>query len=218
MSLRTPSLPRFRAHARAHARGPALAAVLALAALVLGSCGGSSKGLIPLANAGPLKSDFEEVSQAARSGNGDCTATGAAIAKTEQDFSTLPGTIDAGLRKTLSEGIENLRERALALCAQPLTETTATSTTTTSQRARLAPTTTPKTAPTTSTPTTTTPAPSQGTTPSNAPPATSTPNNGGGTAAPTPPAGEAAPGSGRETENSESESAGERAGGQEAGK
>jgi hypothetical protein len=217
VSLRTPPLPRFRAHARARVCGLAPATLLALAVLALSSCGGSSKGLIPLANAGPLKSDFEEVSRAARSGNGDCTATSAAIAKTEQDFSSLPGTIDAGLRKTLSEGIENLRERALALCAQPLTQTTATSTTTTPAHAHLAPTTSPKTAPTTSTPTTT-PAPSQGTTPSNTPPANSTPNNGGGTAAPSGPAGEAAPGSGRGTENSESESAGERAGGQEAGK
>ena len=211
MSLRTSPLPRFRAPARA--RALVLAGALIAAALLLASCGGSSKGLIPLADAGPLKSDFEEVFQAARSGNGDCTATSAAIAKTEHDFAALPGTIDAGLRKTLSQGIENLRERALALCAQPLTQTTATTTTTTPAHAHLAPTTAPKTAPTTTTPATTTPAPTQRTAPSTTPPATSTPNNGGGTAAPS---GEA--GGGHEAENGENESASERAGGQEAGK
>ncbi len=193
MSLRTSPVPRFRAHARAPVRAPALAAALIGAAMLLASCGASSKGLIPLANAGPLKSDFEEVFQTARSGDGDCTATSAAMAKTEQDFAALPGTIDAGLRKTLSEGIENLRERALALCAQPLTQTTATSTTSTPAHARLAPTTAPKAAPNTTTPATTTPAPSQSTTPASAPPATQAPNNGGGTAAPTGPAGEAGP-------------------------
>ncbi len=212
MSLRTSPLPRFRAHARARALAPA--ATLIAAALLLASCGGSSKGLIPLADAGPLKSDFEEVSQAARSGNGDCRATSVAIAKTEHDFAALPGTLDAGLRKTLSQGIENLRERALGLCAQPLTQTTATSTTNTPARAHLAPT----TAPTTTTPATTTPAATQRTTPTTGPPATQAPNNGGGTAAPSGPTDEGAPGSGHETENTESESAGERAGGQEAGK
>jgi hypothetical protein len=216
VSLRTSPLPRFRARTRA--RALALGAVLIVPALLLASCGASSKGLIPLADAGPLKGDFEEVFQAARSGNGDCTATNVALEKTEHDFAALPGTIDAGLRKTLSQGIENLRERALALCAQPLTQTSATTATTTPAHVHLAPTTPPKTAPATTTPATSTPAPSQRTTPAAAPPAASTPNNGGGTAAPSGPAGEAAPGSGHETENAESESASERAGGQEAGK
>jgi hypothetical protein len=134
-------------------------------AIVLGSCGSSGKGLIPIADAGPLQSDFEAVAQAAQSGGGNCTATTEAINKTEQDFAALPATIDSGLHHRLSEGVANLRERALALCAQPPTQTTTTPRTTTQ------PTPTPTTTTTTSTPTTPT-------TPS------TPPNNGGGTVAP----------------------------------
>lgn len=159
----------------------ALAAVLGLAAALLVSCGSSGKGLIPTANAGPLQADFEAVSAAARTGDGDCTATEAAIAKTEQDFNALPSSVDAGLRSTLSQGIRNLRERALELCTQPLaTVTTGTATTSTTK------TTPPATTPTT-TATTTTTTPTTATTPtapSTTPSTTTTPTPGGGTAAP----------------------------------
>jgi type IV secretory pathway VirJ component len=144
------------------------------AAVALVSCGSSGKGLIPLANAGPLQSDFEAVAQAAQTGDGNCTATTAAINKTEQDFAALPATIDTELRSRLSQGIANLRERALALCTQPLAQTTTSAprTTTTTTPTKTQATTTPTTTPTTPTPTTpTTPTPT-------------TPNNGGGTVAP----------------------------------
>jgi len=113
---------------------PLTAALLAVAAMLLASsCGSSGAGLIPSASAGPLKEDFEKVAQAAKSGNGDCTATQEAIVKTEQDFLGLPSTVDPGLRETLSKGIANLSARARALCAEPLsTGTSATSTATTS--------------------------------------------------------------------------------------
>jgi len=135
--------------------------------IVLVSCGSSGKGLIPIANAGPLQSDFEGVAQAAQTGGGNCTATAEAINKTEQDFAALPATIDPGLHRRLREGISNLRERALALCAQPLAQT-ATTTTTSTTKTETTPTT-----PTTTTNTTTTPV-----TP------VTPPNNGGGTVAP----------------------------------
>jgi hypothetical protein len=164
-----------------------LAVLLGVAAALLVACGSSGKGLIPTANAGPLQSDFEAVAQAAQSGEGECTATEAAIAKTEQDFAALPATVDRGLRKTLSLGIANLRHRALALCAQPLPQTTATTS---------APTTTTSTQ---TTPTTTTNAEttSTETTPPTAPPTATTP--GGGTAAPgseSPPGAASGPGGG----------------------
>ncbi len=136
------------------------AGLLGVAAALLVACGSSGKGLIPTANAGPLQSDFEAVAKEARNGDGDCTATEAAIAKTEQDYAALPTTIDQGLRKTLSEGISNLRRRALALCAQPLpqaTTSTSTATTTTSTQTTPTITTTTQTTPTQTTPTTTTP-------------------------------------------------------------
>jgi len=160
-----------------------LAGLLGVAAALLVSCGSSGKNLIPVGDAGPLQSDFESVRQAAENGNGSCAATEEALLKTDQDFGALPSTVDAGLRNTLRQGITNLRARALVLCAQPLAQTTTTST---------APTTTTSTPTITATPTvtqptstTTTPAPATTTTPT-----TSSP--GGGT--PAPGAGEASPG------------------------
>jgi hypothetical protein len=160
---------------------PLAAGLLGLGAALLVSCGGSSGNLIPLANAGPLQGDFEEVAQAAQSASGNCSATEAAILKTEQDFAALPSTTDAGLRNTLRQGISNLRSRALVLCAQPLAQTTATDAapkTTTSTHSTPA---TTATTPTTTTPTVTSP-----------PPTTPAPSGpGGGT--PAPGAGEAQP-------------------------
>ena len=179
---RTPTrapLPRF-----------ALVAMLGIAAALLVSCGGSSAKLIPVADAGPLQSDFETVAQDAEAGNGSCTATEAAVLKTEHDFGTLPASVDSGLRQTLRQGIENLRARALVLCAQPLVQTTPTNST---------PKTTPSTSTTTSTTTPTTSTPST-TTPTTSTPSTSTPTStspGGGTPAPgETPAGGGAPGGG----------------------
>lgn len=149
-------------------------------AIVLVSCGSSGKGLIPIANAGPLQSDFEAVAQAAQAGGGNCTATTEAINKTEQDFAALPATIDSGLHRRLSEGISNLRERALELCAQPPVQTSTTSTPRTTTTATTTTTTKTQTTPTTpsTTPTTTPTTPVTPVTPS------TPPNNGGGTVAP----------------------------------
>jgi hypothetical protein len=162
-----------RRHRRTLARLLAAAAA-GVAAAVLVSCGSSGKGLIPVANAGPLKSAFEEVEAAALSGGGDCTATEAALAKTLHAFEGLPPSVDRGLRDTLRQGIENLQKRAMQTCAQP--STTSTSTTSTQRRTTTTPTTSSTTTTTPTSPTTTTP-----------PPATTTPppaGQGGGTAAP----------------------------------
>jgi hypothetical protein len=165
-------------HHGTHVLRTLAAALLGLAAALLVSCGSSGKGLIPSASAGPLQSDFEAVSQAAQSGNGDCTQTETAIAKTEQDFAALPRSINAGLRSTLQQGISNLRSRALVLCAQPTatvtTGTTATTRTNTTNTSATTPTITTPTTPTQAT-TTTTPA---------TPPAATTESPGGGTPAP----------------------------------
>jgi hypothetical protein len=158
-----------------------VAGLLGICAAVLVSCGSSTSGLIPADSAGPLQSDFEAVAKAAQAGNGDCTATTEAINKTEQDFAALPATINAGLHDRLSQGIANLRTRALELCTQPLAQTTTTSpprTTTTTTTPTKTQTTTPATTPTT-TPTVPATTPTTPTTPTPTPP-----NNGGGTAAP----------------------------------
>ncbi|HUH81126.1 MAG TPA: hypothetical protein VLZ06_07355 [Solirubrobacteraceae bacterium] len=174
---------------RARALGAALLALAAAAALA--ACGSSGKGLIPSAHAGPLLGDFETVQEAAESGGGNCSDTEAALAKTEEDFRSLPATVDAGLRANLRQGIANLRVRARELCAQPLAGQTHTTTTRT--------TTEPKTTTTTTTPT----APKTTTTP----PATSTtpPSSGGGTPAP----GESQGGSGGSQGNEEPPAGGE---------
>lgn len=126
---------------------PALACALGVAAaILLIACGSSGKGLLSAANAGPLKNDIEAVDLAAQEGNGNCTATDAALQRTEQDYATLPSSVDSGLRNTLGVGLKNLRKVATELCAQPLAKATTTATT---------PTTT--TTPATTTSTTTTP-------------------------------------------------------------
>jgi len=181
----------------------ALAACVGVAAALLVACG-SSGGLIPSGYAGPLQTDFENVANAAKTGNGDCSATEAALAQTEQDFSALPSSVDASLRSTLRQGIANLRVQASALCAQPVAQTT------TTPSVRTTPTTTtPTTTPTTTTPTTTTPTT---TTPTTTTPTTTTPSGpGGGTVAP--PKEEPAQGGGSGPEGA---TGGVGAGGQEA--
>ena len=165
----------------------ALAAMLGVAAALLVACGSSNGKLIPVADSGPLQGDFETVAQAAETGNGSCSTTETALAKTEQDFNALPGSVDSGLRDTLRQGIDNLRKHALALCAQPLAQTTPTSTTSKpSTTTSTSTATTPTTTPSTTTPTTTTPTNTTPTTPA-------TP--GGGTPAGP---GEAPPGAGSE--------------------
>jgi hypothetical protein len=177
--------------------------LLGVVAALLVSCASSGKGLIPAGNAGPLTRDFEAVTQAAQSGNGSCIATEAALATTEQDFGALPSTVDAGLRNRLRQGIANLHTRALALCAQPLAQATATNTaprpTTSTQTTPTTPT-VPQTTATQTAPTTTTP---------------TTSGPGGGTPAP----GEGGPPPGSEPGAGEGAGSGAaRAGGREAGK
>jgi hypothetical protein len=146
-----------------------LAAALGVAAAVLVSCSSSGGGLIPAGNAGPLRGDFEAVVRAAESGNGKCSETESALSKTELDLAALPASVNSELRSTLRQGIDNLKLRALALCAQPLPQSTNTTTTT-----QATPTTKTTTTPTTPTTTSTAPTTSTPTTPT-------TTNPGGGT-------------------------------------
>ncbi len=94
------------------------AGLLGTATALLVSCGSTGSSLIPVANAGPLQSDFEAVALAAQSGNGSCVETEAKLGKTEQDFLALPASVDRGLHTRLDEGIKNLRRHALVRRAQ----------------------------------------------------------------------------------------------------
>jgi hypothetical protein len=138
--------------ARIAAKG-LLAALLGAAAAALVACGSSGGGLIPAAQAGPLQSDIEAVEKAAQAGNGDCTATEAALLKTDQDYAALPASVNSTLRGKLRLGIENLHKVAREACAQPLAQTTTTPKTT-NTTPPTTPTTTTTTTPTTTTPTT----------------------------------------------------------------
>jgi hypothetical protein len=108
-----------------------LAGALGAAAALLVSCSGSSGGLIPLGNAGPLKGDFEAVAFAATHANGDCSETESALTKTELDFDALPASVNSELRATLRQGIANLKVRAKAACEQPVAQPTTATTETT---------------------------------------------------------------------------------------
>ena len=167
------------AYARA-ARALLAGGLGAATALLLVSCSGSG-GLIPAGNAGPLQGDFQAIASAAERGNGKCAETEAAISKTELDFSGLPSSVDAGLRSTLRQGIDNLKRRALALCTQPLpgaTNTTATTTQTTTTTPATTQTTTTTNTPTTP-PTPTTNASPEGGTPAEEPKEPKGPEAGG---------------------------------------
>jgi hypothetical protein len=179
----------------------ALAALLGAAAAVLVACGSSGNGLIPPAQAGPLQVDIEAVEKAAEEGNGDCTATEAALLRTDQDYAALPLSVNSTLRGKLRIGIDNLHKVAREACSQPLARTVQTTP---------AKTTPPLTTPTTPTPkTTTTP-----TTPTTPGPEheESEHGTGGGTAAPSEGAGKS-PTEGSGGAGSEESSGGNGAGG-----
>ncbi len=169
-NLRCPPVRRTANTLRQARRTLAGAVAVLLAATVLAACGSSGAGLIPAADAGPLQSDFEAVSQAAQSGNGNCLATESALGKTQQDFLALPASINAGLRARLREGIANLRKVALQMCAQPSPTAT-----TDTQQTTSTPTTSTGTTSSTTTTTGTTTTPSTPT----APPSPGSGNSGG---------------------------------------
>jgi hypothetical protein len=187
--LESPGEPAGPRTAARRVRPALTVALLGVAATALVACGSSGKGLIPAADAGPLQSDFEEVAKAAEAGNGNCTATREAIAKTEADFAALPSTVDAGLHTRLRAGIANLAVRAREMCLEPAAGTTTSATTSTHTTTR--PTTSTSTTSTSSSTSTSTSTP---TTSSSTTPTTTIPGTGGGTPAPS--EGTGAPGSG----------------------
>ncbi len=131
--------------------------LLGAAAAGLVACGSSGGGLIPAAQAGPLGIDIEAVEKAAEEGNGNCTATEAALLKTDQDYAALPLAVNSTLRGKLRLGIENLHKVAREACAQPLGGTTTAITPKTPAPTTTQSTPTPKTTTTDTTPTTPTP-------------------------------------------------------------
>jgi hypothetical protein len=139
-----------------------LAFALGLGAAGLTACGGgSSKALIPAANADALKADLANVGDAVDAQ--DCTKVSSALAQGQRDLDQLPAGTSKRLQRKLQEGITRLSRQAGRECRAATTATATTQTvttqtvTTTSIPTTTIPTTTTSTTPTTTTPTTTTP-------------------------------------------------------------
>ena len=134
LARRAPGV-RSVSHARcASPTSPPCAAVLAALLGAARPCSSraesSGNGLIPAANAGPLRSDFEAVAKAAQAGNGNCTAT------TEADRQNRTGLRRAALddrrgtaQQRSARASQTCAHARSKLCAQPLAQTTTTSST-----------------------------------------------------------------------------------------
>jgi len=96
-------------------------------AVAVAGCG-STRGLIPPANASALERDFAEVARAAE--QGECTGAKEMIERTETDFAALPGSVAAPLRQQLASGIANLRSLTFSKCLSAATTTTSTTSST----------------------------------------------------------------------------------------
>ncbi len=108
----------------------AVASAIVLGATALAGCGGSSKGLIPTANAGTLQNDFANVEQFVSSG--DCAKALGWIHQAQLHLAALPSSVNAGLRAQLALGIQDLATSAVSECAQNVTTSTTTTSTTSS--------------------------------------------------------------------------------------
>jgi hypothetical protein len=135
------------------------------AAAGLAACGGStSKALIPSADAGPLKDDFDNVASAVA--DGDCPGADKALAQAQADLDQLPARVSKRLRNRIQQGIARLRTQASQECQDNQTDTETVPTETVPTETVAPPTTTtPPPTTTTPPPTTTTPPPTTPTTP-----------------------------------------------------
>jgi hypothetical protein len=137
-----------------------LALSLGMSTALLGACGdGGTKGGIPSASGGELKSQITDVGQAVDDGR--CDDVPGQLKQVDEGIDQLPGTTDTQLVSALRDGAEQLRSRALEECEDTGTETTETTpeeteTTETPPEEEAPPT---ETTPTETTPAETTPTP-----------------------------------------------------------
>ncbi len=155
-----------------------LALLLGMSAALLASCGGGgTKGGIPSASAGELKSQITDVGQAVDDGR--CDDVDGQLRHVDQAIDELPGTTDPQLVSALREGADKLRREAVDGCdpdagtetttTETTTETTPTETLPEEEPTETLPTETTET-PTTTVPPETTPPPTGGTPPVAPPP------------------------------------------------
>jgi hypothetical protein len=158
-----------------------LALLLGTSTALLAACGGGgTKGGIPSASAGELKSQITDVGQAVDDGR--CTDVPGQLKQVDEAIEELPQTTDDQLVTALRDGSTRLRRRAIDECDPNAgTETTTTDTTPTDTTTE----TLPEEEPTDTVPTETTEEPDT-TIPT--PPPSPPPPPTGGTPPPTPPA------------------------------
>ena len=102
-----------------------LALSLGTSTALLAACGGGgTKGGIPSASAGELKSQITDVGQAVDDRR--CNDVPGQLKQVDEAIDQLPATTDAQLVSALREGAERLRSRAIEECEDTGTETTET--------------------------------------------------------------------------------------------
>jgi outer membrane biosynthesis protein TonB len=99
-----------------------LALVLGVGAALLVACGGGTKGGIPSASAGDLKSQIEDVQQAVEDGR--CEDVSGQLRQVDEGIDRLPASVDDRLRTSLRDASEALRRAAVSECADRETTTT----------------------------------------------------------------------------------------------
>jgi outer membrane biosynthesis protein TonB len=136
-----------------------LALLLGAVAALLVACGGGTKGGIPAASAGELKSQIADVQHAVDDGR--CDDVSGQLRQVDDSIDALPSTVDQRLRQSLRDASDRLHTSALAEC-KAQTETTQTQTVPTETQTQAPPTetqTVPTVTQTVPVPPTTTPAP-----------------------------------------------------------
>jgi len=102
-----------------------LALSLGMSTALLAACGGGgTKGGIPSASAGELKSQITDVGQAVDDRR--CDDVPGQLKQVDEGIDQLPATTDTQLVSALREGAEQLRSRAIEECEEAGTETTET--------------------------------------------------------------------------------------------
>jgi cell division protein FtsN len=184
-----------------------VALLLGAGAALLVACGGTTKGGIPAASAGELKSQIEDVQQAVDGGR--CNELDGQLRQVDNGIEALPKTVDARLRQSLADAGDRLRRAANNECAETTptetqtteaTETAPTETTTTETQTTETTETVPPETTTVAPPPPPPPPPAQ-TTPVPPPPVEPPPAEPPAPVPPATPGGGATPGNGNGTGN-----------------
>jgi hypothetical protein len=105
-----------------------LALLLGVGAALLVACGGGTKGGLPAASAGELKSQLQDVEQAVDDHR--CEDVSGQLRQVDTNIDQLPGSVDERLRERLRQASDRLHQTALKECNVRETTTTTTPTNT----------------------------------------------------------------------------------------